>query len=309
MQFKRPEADFTAKNEYFQVYYYLFAGIALLVAAFLFLKAPVVFAQTEEQPQAAAESVAVTDNLEGITVAESASIPSNFGLWWRGLRERISVALTLDPVKKAEKQLIFAEERMNLAKVIMEKSTDPKIQEKAQTMLEHAEKFMAKVGENKDKWMANQGERAQRLLKNIATHEVRKEKILDVIEEKLPAEKQEQFQALREKVEQNSTRLMNAISNASVPEPVKAHLQDVKARIEAHATIINQYRDEKKELLQKIKIGDTAAKEEFKQLQAEKIEKLQAIKVEYKEKMQEFKENVQNKDVPAVDATVAPVSQ
>ena len=37
MQFKRPEADSTAKNEYFQVYYYLIAGIVMLVAVFLFL--------------------------------------------------------------------------------------------------------------------------------------------------------------------------------------------------------------------------------------------------------------------------------
>lgn len=271
---------------------------AAFIALMALVLAPAVFAQTEDVG-AENQAEAVEDNLEGVTVAEPASIPSNFGLWWRGLRERISVALTLDPVKKAEKQLIFAEERMNLAKMIMEKSTDPKIQEKAQTMLEHAEKFMAKVEENKDKWMANQGERAQSLLKNIATHEVRKEKILDVIEEKLPEGQQEKFQTLRDKVEADGVRLLNAISNEKLPEAIKEHLQNVKERIETHAKVIKQFREEKQEILQKIKSGDETAKEGLKELWQKRKEKLQTIRVDFQQKKEELKEKASAGDEQA----------
>lgn len=324
---------------------FVLAALAVICAVLIFT--PLVFAQTEEQPQAESESVIATDNLEGMTVEEPKTVPSNFGFWWRGVKERVSIALTVNPVKKAEKQLKFAEERMNLAKVIVEKSTDPKIQAKAQTMIESAEKLMAKIEDKKDQLIVNKEERAQRLLKNIATHEVRKEKILDAIEAKLPAEKQEQFQVIREKVEQNSNRLLNAVSNANVPEAVKAHLQNVKDRIEEHAEVVKEFQAEKREILDKVKSGDEGAKEQLKLLNEDRKQVLEQVRIDFKEKSQvlrqEIKEDAVSGNVeaqkevrilnrvekaiqnvrerakeraqkklnsePAVDATVAPVIQ
>src|SRR3989338_5543746 len=92
-----------------------FLLIGLAVISLAFLSAVAVRAEStaiDDQTQALLEQSAnLTDEpqaLEGVSVAEPTAIPSNFGLWWRGLREQVSLALTFDPVKKTEKSLLFA---------------------------------------------------------------------------------------------------------------------------------------------------------------------------------------------------------
>ena len=50
----------------------------------------------------ATADVNTEESLDGITVEEPASAPSGLGLFWRGLRERVTIALTVDPVKGRE---------------------------------------------------------------------------------------------------------------------------------------------------------------------------------------------------------------
>ena len=59
------------------------------------------------------------EELEGVELENITKVPSGFGMWLRDWREKISIALTFDPVKKAEKQLIYAEERMAIAQKIL----------------------------------------------------------------------------------------------------------------------------------------------------------------------------------------------
>ncbi len=64
---------------------------------------------TESEQILTTESAVLSDEpeaLEGVQIAEPTSVPSSFGLWWRNWQERVSVALTLNPVKKAEKRLV-----------------------------------------------------------------------------------------------------------------------------------------------------------------------------------------------------------
>lgn len=65
--------------------------------------------------QAATDETPTTTSPTTTTAAESKDIPSSWGFFWRDIQERISLALTLNPVKKADKQVTFAEERLKLA--------------------------------------------------------------------------------------------------------------------------------------------------------------------------------------------------
>ncbi|PIR43048.1 hypothetical protein COV24_04685, partial [candidate division WWE3 bacterium CG10_big_fil_rev_8_21_14_0_10_32_10] len=143
------------------------------------------------------------DELEGVEVQEPTSVPSGFGLFLRDWRERISLVLTLDPVKKAEKQLLYAEERIKIAEKISEESNNPRAQEKAQKMIEQANKHIEKIEERKEKWSEKVGEDAERLRKNLATHHLRRDKALERIEERVPEEAREKFEELREKMLEN----------------------------------------------------------------------------------------------------------
>ena len=76
-----------------------------------------------------------TPQLEGITIQEPTKAPSRFGLFFRGIKEQVSLITTINPVKKAEKQLQFAEERMKIAEKIIASSDNAASQEKAAKMI------------------------------------------------------------------------------------------------------------------------------------------------------------------------------
>ena len=137
------------------------------------------------------------ENLSGMDIQVSDKIPSGWGLFWKGVKETVSTTLTFDPVKKAEKRLKYAEERMRLAEQ-MANSSNPKIQAKAQKMVEKANKFMEKIEAKKDKWMNKTGERAQRLITNMATHQINREVIFDKLQNKLPEDKYNKLKSLRD---------------------------------------------------------------------------------------------------------------
>lgn len=241
----------------------------------------------------------VDDTLKNMTVNVPNKVPSGFGLFWRGIKERVSIALTINPLKKAEKQLQFAEERMKIAEIIAEKSADPKIQAWAEKSMEKANELMKKVEAKKEKWINSPKSEARQLMENIAIHQIRRERIMDKLEEKLPAEKVEKFRELREDALNGGRRLLNAINNEKVPENVREKLQAVKTRIEEHATEVKEFREEKKDLLEKAKTGDEQAKTDLKELQAERQETIKNRLESYKEKRVELKEQAENGVRPA----------
>lgn len=233
--------------------------------------------------------------LEGVEVAKPTAVPSNFGLWWRGLRERVSIALTLDPIKKAEKRLVFAEERQKLAEYIATHATDEKVKAKATEMMEKAQEQIAKVEELKDKFKDKIDERAQRLLKNLATHELRREKVLQKLEEKLP-EAQEKLDELRAQGLEVGERLLNAINNENLPPAVKERLEAVKIRIASTTEAVKQFRDDRKEIFDKVQSGELdkdAAKEQLKNLQEERKTEMEGIRADFKTSREDLKEAVE----------------
>lgn len=257
----------------------------VLALAFL-LSATVVFAQTNTttaSTDVGTTTVVADDQLQGIAVEGPKSMPTQWGLWWRGAKERLTIWTTINPVKKAEKQLQFAEERMRYAEYISANATDPKRQAWAEKMVDKANKFMEKVEATKEKWQNNPEAQKRELLRNLATHQVRKEKILDKIEEKLPADKLEAIQKLRVKSIENGQRLINAISNTNIPTSTREHLQAVKNRVEDHLKDVREFQKQKQDLKEKIKSGDTTASATLQKLN-------QARKAEVKANLEKYKQ-------------------
>lgn len=222
--------------------------------------------------------------LEGVEVVEPTAVPSAFGLWWKGIKEKVKIATTPDPVKKAELRLQYAEERMKIAEKIASVSTDPAVQERAQKVIESAQSMMEKVQTAKDKWMENKDERVQRLIKNLATHQVRKEAMLDRMEAKVPEDKLDKWNEMRVKAEEGGMGILNAMQNENLPEAVKVHLESVKEKVQAQAAVVKEFQAEKQKLLEAAKNGDETAKEQIKNLWQERQEKMNEVKANYQEK-------------------------
>ncbi|MFH1291629.1 MAG: DUF5667 domain-containing protein [bacterium] len=229
------------------------------------------------------DAVNASDELVGVDVKEVTKMPSGFGLWWQGAKEKIGLTFTFDPVKKAEKRIKYAEQRMKYAEYIVTNAKDTKKQEWADQMIEKAKEHMSKVEENKEEWINNTSARKNQLLKNIATYQVRKDKALDRIEAKLPEEKLEKFRDMREKTIENTRKFMIELNkNTNIPEEVKTHLKAVKEKVEEKHRIITQFQVDKRAVMQKVKSGEPGAEDKLKELQEKRQEviktQVQAVK-------------------------------
>lgn len=234
----------------------LFLAVGILLA--ITLIAPIFVSAQELTP------------LDGVKTEEIKSIPSSFGLWWRGIKEWTSTTLTFDPVKKAEKQLQFAQERTNLANYIVENSTDSRVQGKAMEMLTKAEEFIQKISEKKDKLTEKAGEKTSKLLENIAKQQLNKERVLEKIEDKLPPEALQSFQEFRTKLEEKSTNLLNTLqSSQNVPQEVKDKVIEVISQVQSTKTNREEIRVQQKDILEAIENGVEGAKAEFETMRVQ----------------------------------------
>ncbi|MFA6427194.1 MAG: hypothetical protein WCW16_01955 [Candidatus Magasanikbacteria bacterium] len=228
------------------------------------------------------------ESLEGVNIDMPTQLPTTFGLWWRGIKERVKIVTTFDPVKKDELRLKYAEERMKLAELIAQKSDKQEVQAKAQKMVERSQDLMSRVEEHKDKFLQNPDERVQRLMKNIGIHQISREQVMDTLEEKfegkLTDEQMNKLRELREKGLKDGQRFLNAINNEKIPEQVREHLQQVQNRVEEHTQGVKQFQEQKKELLDAAKNGDEQAKEKLDQLWQERKQKMEEVRSDFKEK-------------------------
>lgn len=234
------------------------------------------------------------ETLDGITVEAPKSAPSGFGLWLRDWREKISLALILEPVKKAEKQLLFAEERMKIAQIILAESTSPRAQAKAAKMIEQAQKHIIKIQEKKDKWIEKKEERVEKLKNNLATHELRKDEILAKMEEKLPEEAKAKFEDMREKMLDQAKTFVGIIDDNGLSEKTKEHLEDVRERIESSKAAVSEYRDQKKEILKDVDLSKEEMQEQVRLLWEQRKNKMEEIRLEYKQQKENLKNTFEN---------------
>jgi len=244
------------------------------------------------------------EKLDGIIVEEPKSIPSGLGFWWKNLTESVSLGLTFDPVKKAEKQLKFAEEKTKLAQYIIENSKDPKLQERAQKMLDKAGEYAKKIEEKKADFINKKDEVSKRLLENIARHQLNKEKVLDRIEDKIPADKLEQFIKMREGLNGDTSKfLQNLKDDANVPQEVKDQITDRVLNIEK---IQNERIIVRKSLLDQLNEWnrlnpDKDSKLEFEKLRQERAIKAGELQEELKVKRLEIINKIEGGDKTAVE--------
>ncbi|MBT3816739.1 MAG: hypothetical protein HOE80_04310 [Candidatus Magasanikbacteria bacterium] len=218
------------------------------------------------------ESVEVEEVLETAEVKVIEEVPSNFGLFWRGIRERVNIGLTFDPVKKAEKQLRYAEERLHLAEVIATNATDEKVKAQAEKMVERAETLMKRIEEKADVLLEKKGEKVEKLLERVANHQVNRERILDGLEEKLPVETADRLRERREDMQVRAQDFLDKVIKGEQGKNIREHVESVKNVIQEKHEQLLEYKEEHRGLLQEIKDGSEEAVEKLKALREKRQE-------------------------------------
>jgi len=227
------------------------------------------------------------ESLDEVNIAEPTKVPGTFGLWWRGIKENLSLAVTFDPIKKAEKQLRFAEERVKLANFIAEKSEDPEAQAKAVKIIERANQFMEKIQARSGDLLEKVNERTEKLLANVARHELNKEKVLNKLEDRVPLEGLPELQRVKASIrEKTEVFLEKIMENENIPEEVRARITTRKEAITVRQEERVELREESKELLEKALAGDEEAKIEVEAKREENRDRRKEIIEEFKDKTQ-----------------------
>lgn len=208
-------------------------------------------------------------------VSENENIPTFWDLLWQNVKERVSLALTKDPAKKAEKQLKYAEQRMNLADIFASDAETAKAQARVKRMIRRANQLMEGIDKNKENWSENK-EKVDELVSKIASFQLRSEDIFDKIEEKLPPETIEKFQELRNRSLEISRQLWQAFEMNELPEKIRDEIIETKNIIEQRVEETEQYRNSYQELQDKVESGDEDAQAELDRLQQERVSKMKS---------------------------------
>jgi len=272
--------------------------IAIFAISFVSAQTETTDEQNADDVNQVLEELDDEEALEGVEIDE-VSVPDGFGLWLRDWRERIVLALTLDPVKKAEKQMIYAEERMKIAEKILAESTSPQAQEKAQQMIEVAQRHLEKIQERKDKWADKTTERVEQLKNNLATHLLRRDAILNKLGENAPEEFEGKIEELRAKMLEHGKTFIGDIDDEEMTERTSEHLYNVRERIEKYLGAVKTYQEEKKGILDNNELSEEQKVESLQLLQEERKAELEAIRLEYKQRQEGLVEKIKNGDANA----------
>src|SRR3989339_253293 len=244
----------------------------------------------EAEPVLIATNPATEEKVDGVGSSDYKveKDPTRWYLLWRGFRERISLLLTPDPLRKAEKQMQYANERLRIIEHIAEKTQDPKMQAWAEKIMLRAQDHVEKLEAQQEKWTSKEADKVEQLQQQVIIYQDKKEEVMNKLEEKLPPEQQEKFDQLREKVQKQGQKMFQNMAKDKMPDEVRAHLEAVKAKIEDQAKIQEKYKIEKQELLQAIKNGDEGAIIKLQLLWKERNEALKANQEKYQETKQQW---------------------
>jgi len=229
--------------------------VALLFGVFVVVFSPSpTFADSNVDETTDDSVVVAEDEYQDLYIEEPESVLTGIGMFLRDWRERIELILTFDPLKKADKLIAFAEERMAIAELMLD-SDNESIQARAEKMMDQAQKLMEVFEEQKKQW-----ENDERIVRNAAAFQIRNEHRLDRIEASLSEENLEAFQEKREEFIAHSKRMLQAINDSGVSERVRGHLQSVKDQIEERFDERQAIQSRRELLLEDAKDGNPEAR-------------------------------------------------
>lgn len=163
-----------------------FAGLFVFLGMALVLLQPAAaFAATEDGSAMSAEEIT-----EDQSAAEGIKLPTRLGEFLRSFRERIATAFTFNAVKKADKQILYAEERINIAEQILENSDSEQAQVMAQKMVNRSQTLIERAQKKKERWNTKVEAKQKRIAERIERQEQRRQEVMNKIKNRLEQRKQ-----------------------------------------------------------------------------------------------------------------------
>ena len=135
-------------------------------------------------PEEIATDEQVTSNDLG--VEEPSLLPTSRFYFFKNWKRSVDLALTRDPIKKAEKRLQFANEKIAEAQIVIDEKLidNPKAAEKATKIIEHAQADIEKASERIENIEDKSDEKVKKLVQKMAENQIKHQKVFDKIEKR-----------------------------------------------------------------------------------------------------------------------------
>lgn len=204
---------------------HLFKSMLLmsLLAAMLALPQPTL-AQSSDQPSDADQDVAVT--IEDLEVGNQILLPNNPFYFLKELSRNFSAFFTFDPIEKAEKRLEFAAEKIAEAQKMLDEGAD---NDRLAHAVENFQKEYDRI-ESALSAVTAGDEGAEDLLKELFDKQIKSQKIIDRIQDKVDGDDNARVKKARASVEE---RVANAFARLEDnPEELEDSINEVINRQE-----------------------------------------------------------------------------
>ncbi len=232
--------------------------------------------------------------LEGIDVETFAGEPpGRVSLWWRDIKERVSLAFTFDPFEKNQKRLKYTEERMRIAYNYAQNVQGPNDVKRIEESVRRAHSMMSEIGKDSERWLEPGNVDSQRILGNVMRHQLNRENSLDYIEGRLHDNNLTGIREMRQDGLKISQQLLNEVESHELPKQVKRHISGLKKQFAEYENEVGSFRAERQQMIQQKVNGDGEAA-----LRLNQTEKERRARVRYREVMQMRVKRMPKGEVP-----------
>jgi len=169
---------------------------------------------------------------------------TKMNIFWHDLKDTLNLALTFNKIKKAEKELKFAEKRIRWANVLSVSDSQNK-KDLAFELSAKADEYISKIADNSQNIFKEVGEKEENILENILIHQNNKAKVWENLESKIAVENSEDFMRIRDQIEGKQENFLKRLgANTQIPS-------DLSKRIREEAQNIRDNRENRQNFVER----------------------------------------------------------
>lgn len=217
---------------------------------------------------------------------DSPKIPSKWSLFWQNFNEKVSLAITVNTEKRAEKALVFSEKRMQMAEAFALKAKEnPELEKKVQQMMEHSDKFMTMAIKNQEKIKENTDQRKEKLIERTAQQIMKKEEVLNSLEEKIAPERMEMIQTMRQDNLEKSQNFLNSLPINEISLDIQERVQNMELKSRERLIENQNFIKENNLLIEQANEGNIEARQEIQNKQNNRVQEQIKVKTNQAESL------------------------
>ncbi len=199
------------------------------------------------------QAVDLTSDAKEFISNTEKTMPSEFKIFIRSIKERFFIFVTRNPEQKIQRRLEYARDNLELADLLNQQleNDDYKRIEKA---LKRANNYMGDIDMNSVAWIPKiDQENMDDIASKLSGYQIKSEDILDKVEFQFSGENLDKFQELREDLLGTAKTIIGKLNLESFSGDTKQKIVEVKNQIQTREKDLEEYQAKREALLYEAK--------------------------------------------------------